>query len=410
MFLVALCGVSYSVSLAQNDVYFIPSKKVNQVQVQNTQQNYDNLNTSYNNSESYSVQANPNTRSVDEYNRRSFVQSVIDDSLKLSTNVETDDINNFACTKKIIRFHTPTGVIISSPYYWEVCYDNTWDVYCDVWAYDLPSWHYWSYAFDPWVYNRWWYRTCWDFTWGWYDPWWGYSYWGWGRPAYWGWSRPWGAWGFAYHSYYRPTPHWGRSHGFEPGFGHRGGRDFARSNYVGGRAHQPGGFRVNNVRQGNSGAFASSRGRGLSKGFRMDNNTVQNGRNGGFSVNNNGSMNNGRRSYATTRNGNNGNVRNYNYDRNTQQNGGFQTNRSNTNTQQRNYEYNRSNSNTNSSRSYSGGSVGRSNSYGGGSSMGSSPRMGGGGVSRGGGSIGGGGGFSRGGGGFSHGGGGGHRR
>jgi len=416
MILAAIFGMSCSVSIAQNDVYYIPSKKVSKVKIQEVQQNYDNVQTTTSdNSVNYSVRPRNEVRNVDEYNRRSFVKSTIDDSLKLSTTVESEAISNYSCSKKIIRFHTANGIIISSPYYWDVCYENDiWDVYCDVWAYTLPSWHYWSYAYDPWVYNRWWYRTCWDYTWGWYDPWWGYSYWGWGRPAYWGWSRPWGSWGVVHHvHYYHDCPHWGCSRGFEPGFGRPGG--FSRSDYVGGRSNQPGGFRVNNVREGNAGGFASSRGGGLTKGFRVNGNSMQNSGNGGFVTNNNGTMNN-RRSYATARGGGNSNGVTGQNNTMSRQNGSFQSNRSNTTTQSRSNEYNRSSTNSNSSYGSSSGSIGRSGGgFGSGSSMGSSPRVGGGGVSRGGG-FGGGGGVSRGGGGFgggggmSRGGGGGGRR
>ena len=140
---------------------------------------------------------------------------------------------------------------------------------------------------------------------------------------------------------------------------------------------------MNNVRS--NGGFASNN-RGLSKGFRMDNSQVT--RSGGFTTNNQNAQSS-RRNYATVRGreNNNGSVNpNYGVRNRSNQNGGFQSNRqTQTTPQTRSYEYNRSNSTQSTpSRSYSGGSVGRSAGSFGGSSMGGS-RMGGGGVSRGGG-------------------------
>ena len=179
----ALCAMSLS-AFAQNDVYFIPSKEVNEVRVNNqkVESKVEQTNVTYT-----PVTSN---RDVDEYNRRGSIHSADEmaDTVNLDSDVE--GVDNYSCSKMIIRFHSPAGVVVSSPYYWDICYGNTWDVYFDAWAYALPSWSYWSYAYDPWYYHRWWYRSCWDYTWGWYDPWWGYSYWGWGRPVYWGWNRP----------------------------------------------------------------------------------------------------------------------------------------------------------------------------------------------------------------------------
>lgn len=280
----ALCAIPV-LAVAQNDVYFIPSKEVKEVTVSGNNGAISNYDSSNENQITRSTSIRSN-RDVDEYNRRkpsnevySDVDSAAEDP-QLKSEIDGAE-DNYACTKMIIRFHTPGGVIVSSPYYWDVCYNNNvWDVYVDSWAYSLPSWTYWSYAYDPWFYNRWWYSSCWDFTWGWYDPWWGYSYWGWGRPIYWGWDRPyyghWGGPGWHGHDWGRP--------GFAPGFRHvGGGRDFADMNERV-RPGSAGGF----IRQGgntyrggegradmnsSSRGFAMGRG-GLSKSFRVDNTGV----------------------------------------------------------------------------------------------------------------------------------------
>lgn len=262
---------------AQNDVYYIPSKKVNEVTVSGkngatSNKNYGNYDYQY--SEETNAGSN---RDVDEYNRRrsstgrsSSDKEYAEDNPSLQSGVDGAE-NNFSCTKMIVRFHSPAGIIVSSPYYWDICYDNTWDVYLDAWAFGLPSWSYWTYAYDPWYYNRWWYRTCWDYTWGWYDPWWGYSYWGWGRPVYWGWDRPYyGYWGGGWYSH-----HWGYG-GYAPGFQHvGGGRYFANGNETVRRGSAGGWIRqgsntLGGVNAGGGRGYLGYRG-GLSKSFRIDN-------------------------------------------------------------------------------------------------------------------------------------------
>lgn len=212
---------------AQDDVYYIPSKETRQV----TDKSGKVVTSEKNNASEaiYYTEA----RDVDEYNRRSSVvvgDSVYryaEDTTKLVESTFDDSASDvaFPYTKRVMRFHAPhVGFIVSSPYYWDVCYADVWDVYYDGWAVYTPSYVYWSYTYDPWYYNRWHFRTCWDFTWGWYDPWYYRSYWGWGRPIYWGWNRP------VYHPRHIGRPMWGHrgfDRGYAPGFGHNGGRAFA---------------------------------------------------------------------------------------------------------------------------------------------------------------------------------------
>ena len=209
---------------AQDDVYYIPSKDIRKVTT--TDGTLVPTETTV-----YKAQYYEETRDIDDYNRRgSVITDTADyESDEVTKTVESkfDDSSDdvaYPYTKLVMRFHSPhVGYIVSSPYYWDICYGDVWDVYYDGWAAYVPSYTYWSYTYDPWYYNRWHFRTCWDFTWGWYDPWYYRSYWGWGRPIYWGWSRP-----YYYHHHHYSRPAWGRGYSrYAPGFGHHGGRAFA---------------------------------------------------------------------------------------------------------------------------------------------------------------------------------------
>lgn len=262
---------------AQSDVYYIPTKKVKTI-----------TRTDSNGEEVYTYSAKAvkesnatakyysDNRDVDEYNRRggSSASGVASNQESLTDEDETyvaDDpqaIEDYKYSKHIIRFYSPRrGIMISSPYYWDICYNDVWDVYYDGWAYGLPSYAYWTYAYDPWYYNHWWYRSCWDFTWGWYDPWWGSYYWGWHHPLYWGWDRPWyGGWAF----------HGGHHHyhvGWDHGYGHHSFGHMANNNgfRMGRPGSSPGNARVvsggRNYRSLNNNNIAGNGGN-LSKSFR----------------------------------------------------------------------------------------------------------------------------------------------
>ncbi len=211
---------------AQDDVYYIPSKDIRKVTT--TDGTLVPTETTAEKAQYYEE-----TRDIDDYNRRGSILTDTADyeSDEVTRTVESkfDDSSDdvaYPYTKLVMRFHSPhVGYIVSSPYYWDICYGDVWDVYYDGWAAYVPSYTYWSYTYDPWYYNRWHFRTCWDFTWGWYDPWYYRSYWGWGRPIYWGWSRP---YYYHHHHHYYSRPAWGRGYSrYAPGFGHHGGRAFA---------------------------------------------------------------------------------------------------------------------------------------------------------------------------------------
>ena len=380
LFITAIaCGLPFVVN-AQNDIYYIPSKNVHEVIT--TTKNSDDE-PSY---ESRTVKYYMSNRNVDEYNRRGGSNASNDDTSSYQQedqNVESS-IDNYSCSKRIMRFHGPVVGVISSPYYWDICYGDNWDVYYDDWAYVLPSWNYWTYAYDPWSYNRWWYRTCWDYTWGWYDSWWGSYYWGWGNPCYWGWNRPYyGGWTY------------GRGGGRDfdrrdraPGFGHSvgGGRMFTDNGATVTRGSAGGWIRqggTNYRSMNNNGNSTTTAGfntnRGLSKSFRTssfggditNNQNVRTG-GGGFSRSNSGGYSRSS-SYSRSRNNYTPSNRNSNY-----------SNRTDESTQQRTRTY--TPSNNESSRSYSpSSSSSRGGSFGGGSGSTGGGSRGGGGFSRGGG-------------------------
>lgn len=388
---------------AQSDVYYIPSKKVKtvvtttnrpSVSSDSRQYDYDTQEVKAYNSQNYIE-----NRDVDEYNRRSRnTETYADNNSQTDTRSQSYDereMDNYNYSKRIVRFYSPRpGIMISSPYYWDICYSDVWDVYYDTWAFALPSYVYWSCAYDPWIYNRWWYRSCWDYTWGWYDPFWGHSYWGWHRPLYWGWHRPcYGGWAHSGHHF---NPHW-----YRPIHNPGGGRHFAHNNNYKVTTGSAGGRIVHgsfNNRSQISNRPSSGR-TGLDKSFRT------------------GSFNNNVSQTSPSYNNNNGS-----YQHSNRGGGGFSRSSSssrafsNTNSSQSQSSYNsRSNSTSRGyqssdnktqsktytpDRSYNSNSSSSSRSSYGSSSRSSSSFSGGGGFSRGGGSShSGGGGFSRGGGG-----------
>ncbi len=423
LYLAAIYCLFPLLASAQSDVYYIPSKKAKTVTKINSNggdtETYYSANAVAN--ETKTAKYYSENRDVDEYNRRgsSATSSAADEPVYSDDETAVNNpqaIEDYNCTKHIIRFYSPRrGVIISSPYYWDICYNDVWDVYYDSWAYGLPSYAYWTYAYDPWYYNHWWYRSCWDFTWGWYDPWWGSYYWGWRHPLYWGWDRPYyGGWAFHHGPHhYHFNAGWGHS------FGHRQHHMMADNN--GFRMGRPGSSPANaRVMQGGrnyrslnnnintnhgslsksfrSGSFASNAQANTSR--TRSTSTVTQGagytRNiggGGFSRNATTSSTNSRsRNYTTNANGN----RVYST-QGTSRSIGNSSSNSNRSTYSRSTESNsRSYTPTTTAPSRSVSSYGNSGSSSSSSRSGGS--FGGGGFSRGGSSSGGGG-FSRGGGG-----------
>lgn len=252
-----------------DDMYFVPKKESKKVQTQTVapqnstvQETTDGAflpaGTYYRNSTS--------TRDVDEYNRRYRTDAAAyTDSVAVSGEDEEGEwVNGFkgsdadyAYTKRILRFYTPTvGIPVSSPLYWDLCYGPNsiyWNVYDDgIYAYAFPS-----------SWNNLYYSPYFSWSWGWRPYY--HSYWGWGSPWYGGWYDPW--YGPHWHHY----PHWGGPH--HPGGGiHAGSRPVVRPslNYRENSALARGGTSRSTTRNG----LSSGRTRTVRSNTSTDRNTV----------------------------------------------------------------------------------------------------------------------------------------
>ena len=104
-------------------------------------------------------------RDEDEYNRRGSAYISDDDAYESDVETESveyeyaDDEEDYVYSTRIVRFHSPHRVVISSPLYWDVVYSdgwNTWTVYDDGFYWDAypncysswvaPAWS-WGYSF-----------------------------------------------------------------------------------------------------------------------------------------------------------------------------------------------------------------------------------------------------------------------
>lgn len=206
--LISLLALS-SVAWAQDDVYFVPTKEALQVEQQQSNQRHSNAyghsasTYDYDNWADYRV----GSRDVDEYNRRR-----VDRTRKEMADSLYDDERQTA-TGRIVRFRSPRGVIVASPYYYDYYYDLA---YYDPWFSDW-GWSSWYGWYDPfyygWSWNRWyspWGWSSWYSPWGfsaWYSPWYSGWNWGWGwNYGYWPYDRY--GWGGYYGGYaYNVRPH-----------------------------------------------------------------------------------------------------------------------------------------------------------------------------------------------------------
>lgn len=205
---IALCASL--AAMAQDDVYFVPTKKAIQQERE--------VNLGYSHSRVYEVPAESfehdtwadgrsnGQRGVDEYNRRG-ASRYGKDTLRRSRSRYEDDAP-YTVTSRIVRFRAPGVTIVTSPYYYDYYDFVSYDPWIDDWA-----WGGWRTSFAPFYYNRWggWYSpwsfsySYWGSPWryGWYDSFWDY---GWSNPYYYGWNGPYyGGW----HSpYYYDSPRW----------------------------------------------------------------------------------------------------------------------------------------------------------------------------------------------------------
>ena len=205
---IALCaGLS---AFAQDDVYFVPTKKAIQKEREENvgyrQSRVYEVPTEDFEYDNWAIGRSNGNRGVDEYNRRTSRYGRGKDSLTRSRAYEEEA--PYTATSRIVRFRSPGISIVTSPYYYDYYDFVSYDPWIDDWA-----WGGWRTSFNPFYYNRWgsWY-TPWNYSYsywgspwryGWYDSYWSYS---WGSPYYYGgWSSP-----FYYdypssYSYSRPT-------------------------------------------------------------------------------------------------------------------------------------------------------------------------------------------------------------
>ncbi len=240
-------------SMAQDDLYFTPSKKAKGTVQQQMTASMDAARKravasmdaaqksavasmtarTENVTPPTVVDYHSNTRSEDEYNRRYVYGgdfqnaggAYMDDSLAARIDTVDNgqpiyDLNDpeldYRYSRRIVRFHSPRLYALTSPYYWDLYYGyGAWDYLYDPW--DPWYWHYgWSYG---WTWGPW---DCWyGSIWGWSHPY-SWTYWGWGP----GWSRP------VYYTSYRRNI---VPRDFNSSRGHMAAGNRIRTNAVGGR-------------------------------------------------------------------------------------------------------------------------------------------------------------------------------
>ncbi len=199
-------------------------------------------------------------RDEDEYNRRPAVADSEYNDDEYSDEEEYQEADeetaDYYYSSRIVRFHSPRRVIVSSPWYWDVVYTSdidNWVLYDDGIYWELYP------VYTPW------YHASWSWSWGWpYHPWGHYDCWGhWHTPHYW--------WHGGHHGHYHP--HFG---GHFAGGGHyrdgrippitnmRGGTSIARGTTIErGSGARRGEFSEGGIAQsGNRGTISNSRNRG----------------------------------------------------------------------------------------------------------------------------------------------------
>ena len=135
LFLISMFAIGLLSGYAQDDVYFVPKKGSKVVEDQ------EELSSSYRqlpaqSSEQDGWYSNRRVnRDVDAYNRRK-ANTNDSSNLKQQRRYEDEEDNGYY-TERLIRFHAPGGVIVTSPYYWDYC-----DYYVD------PFYYY-----DPWYWR-----------------------------------------------------------------------------------------------------------------------------------------------------------------------------------------------------------------------------------------------------------------
>ena len=228
-------------SMAQDDMYFTPSKKdknttrTPQATVSRTQATLSSVNAQV--APATIVDYKSNKRSDDEYNRRYSYNGNYQNAggfqpgdtlvARIDTVYEYDINDNeidYRFSRRLVRFHNPRYYALSSPYYWDLYYGyGAWDYLYD--PYDPWYWHYgWGYG---WSWGPW---DCWyGGIWGWHHPY-AWTYWGWGP----GWHA--GIWSYSggHHishlQHYRPRGEFAATPSRSGGMSSRNIQRFSASN------------------------------------------------------------------------------------------------------------------------------------------------------------------------------------
>lgn len=137
IFLVLAVLFPFALFAQVNDMFYLPKKSVKP-------RSATKMVTTEVDEEEWGVADNGNTRDVDEYNRRgaygksvssSDVSSVLSASQEYEEEYVDYEVDDYNYSTRIVRFHNPTTVVVSSPLYWDIywrnCYDPWYDSYWD---------------------------------------------------------------------------------------------------------------------------------------------------------------------------------------------------------------------------------------------------------------------------------------
>ena len=259
--------------MAQDDLYFVPSKKAKQEAREQAEREARTITVIFDQEDDvWDQEVDPDyhtgtLRDADDYNRRvrghdhpktfgeirvgndtlyiTEEQLALEDSLRQLSQSQQhyEDEEDYNVSSRLVRFHGG----LRSPYYWDYYYD---------WAYD-------PFFYDPWYYgpgySGWYgpyygpaYRHGWY---GWYDPWYDFG---------WGWNSYLGFYG-GYYNYYGPG-YWGGGYvgpGYAGGgYGHGSNHNInANRTFVGSSARR--GLGATTGPRGTNGAITVGRGNAI---------------------------------------------------------------------------------------------------------------------------------------------------
>lgn len=141
-----------------NEMFYVPKKTVKQENVAKALAAEN---------DGWGVEDNGNTRDVDEYNRRTpatVSASNVGSVLEAESYEYIDEGTDYDYSTRIVRFHNPTTVVVSSPWYYDVYparYYYDYDYYYDsYWDWSI-GWNRWGWGISAgWHYPHHWYWGC----------------------------------------------------------------------------------------------------------------------------------------------------------------------------------------------------------------------------------------------------------